>query len=694
MNKSVEHPETGVENPCAEFCGPAVDAGWAALRAHVEGLLASHIPTVVDDEVHAVVGGATSRHRGRSDPSCVTDLATRSASFTDWRSPGDTDRPEDVWAIPPRSLDAQAPASVRFRVPAAARRGSRRRNITAIIALLGGTWLCVAVTHLGRVWERFEQGAAAIARIEGDAPGAVLTGRGERDIEAARKSLEAVSQDLDSPVLAPMRVIPVLGGELRAAQALASGSVTLLDSGVNLIADVRHGLARLQDPKADRVVTLRSLAREFDVAERAATTSNLGPSRSFLGKLDTIRTRTAQARDEAKARLAAASAALTAAAEILEGPQRYLILAANNAEMRSGTGMFLQAGVLTAKGGDLDLGPFVPTADKYVGTIELPMERDLGARWGWLSPNREWRNLAVTPRFPASATLAASMWEATGGGHVDGVLALDVEGVRSLLQATGPVTVNGEEVNAENAQAFLLYDQYLRFADDPSQQSRREALGELTAQLVAKFKAGSFEPAELVSSLASAARGRHLVVWSIHSAHQTAWEASEISGDVAPDSLLLALVNRGGNKLDRFISVAPRIAVKPSEDYTDVTVDIPLENTTPDGAPPYVAGPQPGSGVGAGDYVGVLALTVPGRAFDLRLSGDEDVAVIGNDGPTKVIGKQIVIRQGEARTFVLSFRLPRSSGSLRVEPSARVPGLVWSDGHESWSDDGPHTITW
>ena len=51
----------------------------------------------------------------------------------------------------------------------------------------------------------------------------------------------------------------------------------------------------------------------------------------------------------------------TAVADILQGPEHYLVLMGNNAEMRAGSGAFLEAGVLTTSDGELHLSDVVPT---------------------------------------------------------------------------------------------------------------------------------------------------------------------------------------------------------------------------------------------------------------------------------------------------------------------------------------------
>ena len=48
-------------------------------------------------------------------------------------------------------------------------------------------------------------------------------------------------------------------------------------------------------------------------------------------------------------------------AGILQGPERYLVLMGNNAEMRAGSGMFLELGLLTTSDGELHLSDVMPT---------------------------------------------------------------------------------------------------------------------------------------------------------------------------------------------------------------------------------------------------------------------------------------------------------------------------------------------
>jgi hypothetical protein len=85
---------------------------------------------------------------------------------------------------------------------------------------------------------------------------------------------------------------------------------------------------------------------------------------------------------------------------------------------------------------------------------------------------------------------------------------------------------------------------------------------------------------------------------------------------------------------------------------------------------------------------------MPATATGARFDGVDTLAVAGRDGPTQVIGFQFELPRGAQRTVVAKFRLPTKSGSLRVEPSARVPPVAWRSGASTWHDDSAKLLTW
>lgn len=165
-------------------------------------------------------------------------------------------------------------------------------------------------------------------------------------------------------------------------------------------------------------------------------------------------------------------------------------------------------------------------------------------------------------------------------------------------------------------------------------------------------------------------------------------------GSLQDNSLLVSVINRGGNKLDDFLPVSSDISFHPAGKNTEVTLRMTLANQVPPGQPFYVVGPDIHSGVAAGVYLGILSVTMPVSATDGHFDGVDHLAVAGADGPSQVMGFQLEVDPGQRQTVVAHFLIPGHGGTLRVEPSARVPATRWTNGPDLWHDLVEHTVTW
>ncbi|MDP9070255.1 MAG: DUF4012 domain-containing protein, partial [Actinomycetota bacterium] len=492
-------------------------------------------------------------------------------------------------------------------------------------------------------------------------------------------------------VVAPLQALPVAGRQVRSLAALAGAGEGVTGLGAAASASAQD-LLRQPAVAAERLTTLDRVRHLLATTGRALSGVDLGPDgRHLLAPLARRRLELSQRLDEAGAALARGAATVDALARVLGGNRRYLFLAANNAEMRAGSGMFLEAGILDVRQGALALGPLRPTAELGLPGEGVPVEGDLAGRWGWLHPGREWRNLGASPRFEQTAALAARMWAARTGDHVDGVLAVDVEALRAVLSATGPVSPDGAPVSAATVVDRLLHDQYVDFADDHT--ARRDQLGQIASAALAALERGSYDVGRLVVELAGAARGRHLLAWAADRRDQEGWLAAGVGGAMEPDSLLVSVLNRGGNKLDRFLEVSNRVESTTVAAGRAVAVHVRLRNVTPPSQPTYVAGPHPESGVGEGVYLGIVAVNVPGAAGAVGVEGDPPLVAAGEDGPTRVVATPVVVPRGTERAVVVRFVLP-ARAVVRVEPSARLPASTWQHGTARWRDDRARVLVW
>lgn len=517
-----------------------------------------------------------------------------------------------------------------------------------------------------------------------------------RELRRAEARFQRGGDRLENPVLAPVRILPVLGRQHRSAVALARGAAVMADAGAAAAQEVAGAIEPPPRTGAARLEAMRRIEAASEAAADAIDDVDLGPAVALVAPLRDARQDLGTQLERSRRDLRRASEVTGAVTAFLSSERRYVLLAANNAEMRAGSGMFLSIGVLETKAGEIRLGEMHPAGDLTLPAPGVPVEGDLAELWGWADPGQDWRNLAMSPRFEASAPVAAAMWEARTGERIDGVLAVDVIALKALLAATGPVEVDGERIGADGVERRLLHDQYVGITyDDRSagaQDERREELGSIATSVVRAVEEGRIDLPTLSDELASAAAGRHVLAWSRHPEEQRGWESADVSGRLAERSLAVSILNRGGNKLDPFLDVDVDIAADaPRRGERRVELTIRIRNTTPEGEPDYVAGPHPDHDVAPGTYLGLIAVNAPRRAQDLAFS--EATAVVrGADGPTQSIATDLVLEAGATRVLRLSFVLPLSVDALVVEPGARVPATAFTAAGQEWFAERRRTV--
>jgi hypothetical protein len=571
----------------------------------------------------------------------------------------------------------------------------RRRRLRWAIATLVLGWVAVATVQLLLARADAVAGRRAADRAkEMTSPDDILDGRPLPSLRVARSRFARAHRHLRSPFVAPVRALPVVGRQVRSVDAMSHTATKVAGTGIDAVTQAREILESPHRTGPQRIDVLRRLSTVAARAERELAGLSLGPESALVRPVASARDELKEQLERTREGLGRGAAGARAAADLLAGPRRYLILAANNAEMRSGSGMFLSAGVMTTADGTIDVGDLTTTTDLVLPPGAVPLSGDVADRWGWLHPTQEWRNLGASPRFDVTGRLAAQMWEARGGGPVDGVLALDVAALRSVLEAVGPVDVNGREVSSDNVVELLLHQQYVEHAASEEQDARREELGQIAHAVVSAVQDRDWSLAEMARELGEAARGRHILAWSNRPDEHDAWRSAGIDGAVDRNSVLVGILNRGGNKLDRFLSVGATLDVRPVGADREVVVRVTLQNNVPVGEPQYVAGPEGDSGLVEGEYGGIVAVTMPGPVSKAEAVGQAAYAAIGRDGPTFVVAPAVRLVRGASTTLEFRFTVPGALDGLRIEPSARVPAVPWRFRGEAWTDAEAHNVAW
>lgn len=600
-----------------------------------------------------------------------------------WRTEptGDSTR---GWAT--RTMNTAVPKSDK------SRSGRLRCTLGLLGLLLAAGWLALSLRAVMTAKTEMEAGIKIVGQQHATETSADPLEARVRTLAAAGRRFARARGQLDVAFLAPARHLPFIGRQLRSASALSVAAIHATEIGVDAGSHLERLSKQANGSGLERVTVVRSLAGLADDAERRLKQIDLGPGVALIPPLASAREEMAERLANITESLRRTSAGARTVADFLVGPRRYLVLVTNNAEMRAGSGMVLALGELETSGGAVRFGGTRSVDEVVVPPDSVHIEGDFADRWGWLKPAEAWWNLMASPRFDVSASLAAQMWVAAGNPPVDGVMAVDSVALRGVLEATGPLNVNGTVFTADNVLDELLHDQYLRFPGIADRPERVEIMGRVAETAFAALDGGRWSFPALVSGLAGPVQGRHLMLWSARPAEQEGWHRAGVDGGIQANSLLVSVLNRGGNKLDLFLSISANLDCTGSRKLLDCALRLSLENTVPPGEPSYIAGPHRDSPVGKGTYLGIVAVTLPGAAADGRIEGVERLAVGGPDGPSRVVGYQLDVARGERREVVVRFGLPGPQPLVRVEPSARRPSIAWSSGGRSWLDTSARLV--
>lgn len=550
-----------------------------------------------------------------------------------------------------------------------------------MLAALVGLWLLAAAYLVVDGAVSLGHGGSQLRHVRDQATISALTEPSTLDaLSRSRASFDHAARRFDNPLLAPIRILPVASRHLAAARRLAHAS----QQGSTVADTTLRGLDRLVDqPHAtgpQRITVLRDLAalagrarsglRDIDVGSGAHLASALGNA------VDDVAAQQADAVQGAQ-RLQEVSTSL---ATVLAGPKPYLLLGANNAEMRNDSGMFLSAATLSLHGGQVQLGAVHPTATTVLAEGAVPVSGDLARNWSWLDPGRDLRNLGLTADFPQSARLAVANWaKVPGGAPTAGAIVIDVDGIRALLRVVGPVTVDGIRYTPDTVRGLLLRDQYRTFGGDRDQ--RRDQLGRVASVIFTELQQGHWKLDSLATNLSDAVESRHLLIWSVDPAVERAWHDVGADGHLTDRSLSVGLLNRAGEKLDSWIDTAADLTSADAGDGTHrLVIRYRITNRAPGRGPAYLVGPNV-AGLHAGDHRALLVANLPRGASDVKISGATPF-LSGTDGPTVTIGGEVTVRRGQAVVVTVTAVLPRSVTELVLEPSARILHTDWSfDGH-------------
>lgn len=619
------------------------------------------------------------------------NVATRASSAQDfaWSAywvPGEEPPRERVGA-PGIGASRSNPGLGEAAAPAVFAGTLRRRRvlgwtIVAIAAVLVVWAVLFALSALGAL----RSASAAHRRLEGlDDFRAFLSAGNLHELpgrlNVASADLAAAERDLSSPWVRSAAWIPFVGTQIDSASAIVGASERAVAAVGPLVQEATVVTEHPPLTPAARLGDLRVLSKAATVAAAELDIRSFGPARGLLGALATERRKVlteVTSVHQDMLRLGVASSALH---RMLKGPTSLLLLAGNNAEMRNGSGMVLQVGRLSFRNGRVRLGKLrsAPLGDLPSPGIRLPAS--LQRVWGWQEPGRFWEEIGVDPDFPVSARAAEALWARDGGKPVNGVIYVDTTALAEIVRATGPVLVDGREMDSTELSHYLLLKQYRGLGYPTAEQTdRREELGRIASVVLGRLEKGPYRAHGLFTlarALADAVGGRHVMLFSNSSALEAEWAEVGAAGRFPADGLMVSVQNRGGNKLDQFLAVRVSISQSPKLDTPGahlVEVRVSIDNRAPrSGLARYVSGPFPGLDVAPGTYVGIVTFDLPLATSHVEVVRGPRPDAAGAVGRSFELGLPVTLAPGAHASLELRLRVPATLRKLQFLPSARYP---------------------
>jgi hypothetical protein len=529
----------------------------------------------------------------------------------------------------------------------------------------------VAVTLL-RIRADLEGGRDALAGLSLER----LDGGLEATVDRAADRLESADARSDSIFLAPLAALPVVGDQVDALRDLTAVTARIGRTGRTAANAIGEDLERASGDPSARIDLLETISEQLDLLETEVADIEVGAEGRLIGPLKTARSKLIDEIDRVPERFDEARGYIEALSRLLQGPTRYLVLAANNAEMRGGAGMPLSGGVVTFANGDVSFGSFESLANRHVaGTPELIPEPWLQTYEGYLM-GRSWLQTALSPSFPTTAEIYAAMSAQFPLGPVEGVIEVDALALSALLKVIGPVDFNGETYTAENIASKVLHENYLEYDTLEEREARQSEQGQLAAAIFEALKTRDVEVADLAIGLREAARGRHLLAWAADPGIQELWDTVGATGELPVTGLMVTVQNRAANKLDWFIDPRVTMAAFPElgTEAWRVRLTVTIENPEVEDTNDYIDGVDPN--FTDGTHRALVGIYLPAQAYGVRAL-DEPITRQGGDPPLQMYGTNIIIPRGETKSFALEFTMPRDQIGAVILPSGRVRPVAY-----------------
>jgi hypothetical protein len=354
------------------------------------------------------------------------------------------------------------------------------------------------------------------------------------------------------------------------------------------------------------------------------------------------------------------------------GARTWFVILQNLAEARGTGGLPGSYAVIHVDKGKVSL--LTRGSDKEIGkNTDMPttgLPATFVNQWGPLL--NDWTDFNVSPNFPYTGRLVSNEWTHFSGKKVDGVIAIGQGVVQTMVAATGPISVDGNNLDASNIMDFLTNGVYGKY---PNPTQKDKVVGDVVAAVFAKLGAGKFNLNSLIKGAGENHTSDRIQAWSSTPADQAKFVSAGIAG-VIPSTpgptVALTINNRGGNKLDQYLHVKAAYSLSTCHALISRTgaMRITLTNAAPtSGLPAYVtprSDPQPnGSHPPVGSNLELVTIYAPVGALEGKFTLDGKTAFFqfGTERKHPYFSFYVDLNPGQTRVLALTWDEPSKVGA-------------------------------
>jgi len=410
------------------------------------------------------------------------------------------------------------------------------------------------------------------------------------------------------------------------------------------------------------------------------------------------------------ARLGLAAAQVAPSLLGVDRPRTYLILAQNNHELRATGGFISSVGIVRLEGGrisDFRLSDSYAVDDLRQPHPQPPpsLREQMGIQLLLL------RDSNWSPDFPAAAQVARALYEQDQGVTTDGAIALDLEAVRLLVEALGPLQVPemAGEVTGANVMEWMK-EAWERPATSSGTVAeagssdwwgkRKDFMAALAVSILGRLEeARELDFVALAKALVAMLDGRHLQISVDDPVAAELLASQNWDGALRPpeegDFLALVDSNVGYNKANAAVQQEIAYQVFSVGDRLEATLTLTYTHIAPSLPPDQPCDRTPRYGDSYDElirrcYWDYLRVYVPAASELLTASGLEHLTTEPGEQATTVFAGDFVLRPGDRHTVTLHYRLPavlsaspyrlmvrKQAGTMALPLSVQVPGCHW-----------------